>query len=63
MTKADDQLRKIALLLEVISDELYIARGDRDFERSNAGTPERWAKAREFAVREMEKTRELAMKS
>jgi hypothetical protein len=59
----EKQLKKIALLLEVISDELYIARGDREFEKPNAGDPEKWAEARKFAVKEMEETRELALKS
>ena len=59
----EKQLRKIALFLEIISDELYIARGDRDFQKPNAGDPEKWASARKFAIQEIERTRELAMKS
>lgn len=59
----EKQLKKIALFLEVISEELYIARGDRDFEKPNAGSIEKWAESRKFAIQELEKTRELAMKS
>jgi len=59
----EKQLRKIALFLEVIAEELYIARGDRDQQGPNAINPEEWAKSRDFAVRELEETRKAATKS
>lgn len=60
----EKQLRKMVLFLEIISDELYIARVDRDFDKPNAtGDRAKWAEARDHAIQEIEKTRELAMKN
>jgi hypothetical protein len=51
--------KKFALLLQVIADELYIARNDRDFEGASGGGPDLWINrgARDEMIRGIEKMR------
>jgi hypothetical protein len=55
----DKQLRKIALFLEIITEELYVARIDRDLEKAKPADTKKLAESRQFVLEEMEKTRQL----
>jgi hypothetical protein len=54
----EKQLRNIALFLEVISVELYVARVDRDLEKAKPGDVKKLTEARQFVLEELEKTRQ-----
>jgi hypothetical protein len=52
--------QKIELLLQVIADELYIARTDKEFEGASGGGPDMWFDkgGRDGMIRGIEKMRE-----
>ncbi|MGB6134752.1 MAG: hypothetical protein WBG54_23450 [Acidobacteriaceae bacterium] len=53
----------MALLLEIIADELYVARTDREFEGATGSGPEMWeAEGRDYMIRGIEAMRERAEK-
>jgi hypothetical protein len=55
-----DDLKRIDLLLEIIADELYVARTDREFEGAKGSGPEIWENGgRDSMVRDIEKMREM----
>lgn len=54
-------LRKIAIWLEIIADELYVARTDREMEGASGSGPELWEReGRDYMIRGIEKAREMA---
>jgi hypothetical protein len=56
-------LRKIALWLEIIADELYVARTDREMEEVSGSEPEMWnSQGRDYMIRGIENAREIAEK-
>jgi hypothetical protein len=56
-------LRKIALWLEIIADELYVARTDKEMEGASGSGPDMWNdQGRDYMVNGIEKMRELVGK-
>ncbi len=56
-------LRKIAIWLEVIADELYVARTDKEMEGASGSGPELWEReGRDYMIRGIEKAQEIAEK-
>lgn len=59
----EKSLRKIALWLEIIADELYVARTDKEMEGASGNGPDLWNdQGRDCVVNGIEKMRELAGK-
>jgi hypothetical protein len=57
----EKQLKKIALWLEVIADELYVARTDKEMEGASGNGPDMWnSKGRDYMVNGIEKMRDIA---
>jgi hypothetical protein len=55
--------RKLALWLEIIANELYIARTDKEMEGASGSGPDMWnGQGRDCMVKGIEKMRELAGK-
>lgn len=59
----ETQLKKIALWLEVIADELYVARTDKEMEGASGSGPDMWNRqGRDYMTNGIERMRELAGK-
>jgi hypothetical protein len=59
-----EQFERIETLLEIIADELYVARTDREFEGALGSGPESWETGgREMMVRRIEGMRDTLEKS
>lgn len=59
----DQKLDHIALLLQVIADELYVARTDREFAGARGSGPEIWEReGRDYMLRGIEAMRDKAEK-
>ena len=59
----EKQLKKIALWLEIIADELYVARTDKEMDGASGSGPDIWNRqGRDYMVNGIEKMRELAQK-
>ena len=57
------QLERIALLLQIIADELYVARTDKEIEGASGAGPEMWkSQGRNYIIRGIEAVREKADK-
>jgi hypothetical protein len=57
------QLERIALLLQIIADELYVARTDKEIEGASGAGPEMWeSQGRNYMIRGIEAMREKADK-
>lgn len=58
-------LERIEILLQIIADELYVARTDREFEGASGGGPDMWFErgGRLEMIRGIEHRRETLAKS
>jgi hypothetical protein len=59
-----NSFQRIESWLQIIADELYVARTDREFEGASGSGPEMWEqRGRDYMIRGIENARELLLKS
>jgi len=59
----DRQLERIGLLLQIIADELYVARADKECEGASGSGPNLWSsQGRDYMTNGIEKMRERVNK-
>jgi hypothetical protein len=60
----NQSLKRIEMWLEIIADELYVARTDHEFAGVSGSGPEMWeAQGRDYMIRGIERMRETLAKS